>query len=206
MGVFTKFAADQFRTAQHVAPLIISAELHITSIFLEQHIKIVALHDHIVKFQEGQTFFHALLIAVGPQHIVHGEAGSHFAEQLHIVEAQKPIGIVHHHCFVLTELNEVFHLPLETGGIVVDIFLGQHLPHICTAGRISDHSSTPADEGNRFVPCHLQALHQRQRHKMSRCQTVCGAVKADIEHCFPRIDHTLDLFFVGDLGDQTSGL
>ena len=49
MSILAQLAANQLCTAQHVAPLIITAELHITAVFLEQHIEVIALHDHVVK-------------------------------------------------------------------------------------------------------------------------------------------------------------
>ena len=85
MGVLAQLPADQLGAAQHVAPLVVAAELHVAAVFLEQHIEIVALHDHVVKFQEAQALFHPLLVALGPQHVVHGKAGAHLPQQLHIV-------------------------------------------------------------------------------------------------------------------------
>ena len=51
--VFSEFAADQFRSCQHIAPLIVSSELQITSVILVQCIEIVRLHDHVVKLEEA---------------------------------------------------------------------------------------------------------------------------------------------------------
>ena len=53
MGILAKLSPDQFGSAQHIAPLIISAELHVAAVTLEQLIEIIALHDHVVKFQEA---------------------------------------------------------------------------------------------------------------------------------------------------------
>ena len=53
MCIFSKLSSDQFSTTQHVGPLVVSAKLHVTAVFLIQHIEIVALHDHVVKFQEA---------------------------------------------------------------------------------------------------------------------------------------------------------
>ena len=52
MSVLAQLSADQFCTAKHVAPLVVSSKLHVTAIFLEQHVEVIALHDHVVKFQE----------------------------------------------------------------------------------------------------------------------------------------------------------
>ena len=53
VGVFTQFSSDQLCAAQHIAPLVVAAELHAAAVLLIQHIKIVALHDHVVEFQEA---------------------------------------------------------------------------------------------------------------------------------------------------------
>ena len=50
IGVLAELPADEFRTAEHVAPLIVAAELHVAAVFLVQDIEIVALHNHVVKF------------------------------------------------------------------------------------------------------------------------------------------------------------
>ena len=49
-------------------------------------VEVVALHDHVGEFQEGQAFLHALLVAFGAQHVVHAEAGANFTQQLNVVQ------------------------------------------------------------------------------------------------------------------------
>ena len=53
IGILAKLTADQLGTAKHVAPLVIATELHVAAVFLVQHVEVVALHDHVVKFQEA---------------------------------------------------------------------------------------------------------------------------------------------------------
>ena len=62
-----------------------------------------------------------------------------------------------------------------------------------------------ADQGNRLVACHLQALHQGQGHKVACGQAVGSAVKADVKGCLAIVDQVDDLF-IGDLGHQAAGL
>ena len=71
MGVLAQLPADELGAAQHVGPLVVAAELHVAAVVLEQVVEVVGLHDHIVELQEGQALFHALLIALGPEHVVH---------------------------------------------------------------------------------------------------------------------------------------
>ena len=49
MRVLAEFSSDQLCTAEHVAPLVIAAELHVAAVSLEQLVEVVALHQHVVK-------------------------------------------------------------------------------------------------------------------------------------------------------------
>ena len=205
VGILAQLAADQLRAAQHIAPLVVAAELHIAAVVLEHIVEIVALHDHVVELQEAQALLHALLIALGPQHIVDGEAGAHLTQQIHVIQLQQPVGVVEHDGLAFTELDKALHLALKALGVVVDILLGEHLPHIGAAGGVTDHGGAAADEGDGLVARHLQALHQGQGHEMTRRQRVRCAVKADVKGSLAVVDHFTDLFLVGDLCDQATG-
>ena len=83
-----------------------------------------------------------------------------------------------------------------------NVFSGQHLSHIGSSAGITDHGCTAADQCDRLISCHLQSLHQGQRHKMTRRQAVCSTVKADVKGCFSVVDHFTDLFFICHLCKQ----
>ena len=85
-SVLAELAADQLGAAEHVAPLVVAAELQIAAVFLVERVEIVALHNHVVKLEEGEALFHALLVAFRAQHVVDREARAHFAQQLDVVE------------------------------------------------------------------------------------------------------------------------
>ena len=110
MGVLAQLLAYQLRTAEHVAPLVVAAELHIAAIVLEQVVEVVALHYHVVELQEAQPLLHALLVALGAEHVVDGEAGADLTQEVYIVEIQQPVGVVYHDGLVLAELNKALHL------------------------------------------------------------------------------------------------
>ena len=160
MCILAKLTADQFCTAEHIAPLVVTAELHIAIVLLVQMIEIIGLHDHVIKFQEAESLLHTLLVAFCAEHIVYREACSNIPKKLHIVQIQKPVGIIDHSGLSLTEFNESLHLFLEAGAIVINGLLCHHGTHICTTGRISDHSSAATNQCNGLVPCHLQPLHK----------------------------------------------
>ena len=172
---------------------------------LEHVVEVVALHDHVVELKERQALLHALLIALGAEHVVDGEAGTHITQQLNIIQVQQPVGIVQHQSLALREIDELLHLLLEAGCIVSNILLGQHLAHIGTARGVADHGGTAADQGNGLIASHLQALHQGQGHKMACSQAVRSAVKANVESGLAVVDEVNDLI-VGDLGHQTACL
>ena len=79
MSVLAELTSDKLCTAQHVAPLVITAELKVAVVLLEHVIKVVGLHDHVVKLQEGKSLLHTLLVALGTEHIVNGEAGTYLS-------------------------------------------------------------------------------------------------------------------------------
>ena len=206
MRVLSKLAADEFRAAEHVRPLIVAAELHVAVVVLEQVVEIVGLHNHVVEFKEAQALFHTLLVALGAEHIIDGEACADLAQKLDIVEVQQPVSVVDHDGLARPEFDEALHLTLEAFGVVVDILLGQHLAHVGAAGGVADHGRAAADERDRLVARHLQTLHKRQRHKMTGGQGIRRAVEADIELGLARVDHFADLRLIRDLLDKPSGL
>ena len=167
-------------------------------------VEVVALHDHVVEFKEGQTLLHPLLITFCPQHIVHGEASAHFPQQLHIVQSQQPVSVVDHQGFAVGEVDEAGHLLLEALGVVVDVFRRQHLAHIGFAGRVADEGGAAAQQGDGLVAVGLEAAHQAECHEVAHMEGVGGGVKSDVEGGLAAVDQFLYLFLVGDLGNQAS--
>ena len=85
MSILAQFLTDQLSPSQHIAPLVISAEFHITIVFLEHVVEVVGLHDHVVELQEGQSLLHTLLIALCTKHIVDRETSAYLTEQIDVV-------------------------------------------------------------------------------------------------------------------------
>ena len=88
---------------------------------------------------------------------------------------------------------------------MVNIFPGQHLSHIGSAGWISDHSGAAANQGNGSVPRHLKPFHQSQRHKMTGSKAVRRTVIPNIENCLSVIDQFLDFRLIRYLSNKASG-
>ena len=167
-------------------------------------VEVVALHNHVVKFQEAEPLLHALFVAFRGQHPVDAEAGTHLAQQLDVVQVHQPVGVVEHHRFAFTEFDEAFHLALEALGVVVNVLFCQHLAHIGAAGWVADHGGAAADQRDRTVARLLQALHQGQRHKVAGGQAICCTVEADVKGRLAAVNQFLDLFLVGHLCNQAA--
>ena len=204
MSVLAELLADKLSTAQHVSPLVVAAELHIAAVLLEQHVEVVALHDHVVELQEGQTALPALLVALEGQHLVYAEACADFSQHVDVVEVHQPVCVVDHDSLALGKIYESAHLLLEAVDIMLNGFRSQHLSHIGLAGGVADHSGAAAQQGDGLVACHLEALHQAQSHEVTYMQGIRGRIEADIEGRLALVDHLLDLFLVGNLRDKSS--
>ena len=127
---------------------------------LEHVVEVVALHYHVVKLKEAQALFHALLVALGSEHVVDREAGTDLAQKLNVIKRLEPGRVAKHERLTVGKINEFLHLALETLGIVLDGFLGQHLAHIGAAGGVADEGRAVSNEGDGLVTRHLQALHE----------------------------------------------
>ena len=204
VSILAELLAYELGSAEHIAPLIIAAELHVAAVVLEQIVEIVALHYHIVELKETQTLFHTLLIALGTKHIVDGEAGADLAKKFDIIEVEEPVGVVHHLSLALAEVDKTLHLASEALGVVIDILAGEHLSHVGTSRGVTYHCGTAADKSYRLVARHLKSLHERKSHEMTCREAVCGAVKADIKRGLAVVDHLFDFRFVRHLRDKSA--
>ena len=206
MGVLAELLADELGTAEHIAPLVVPAELHVAAVMLVEVVEVVALHEHVVELQKAQTLFHALLVALGAEHVVDGEARPDVADELDVVEVHEPVGVVDHDGLVVAELDEALHLLFEAVAVVLDHLRRHHLAHIRAAGGVADHAGAAADEDDGSVARHLQALHEAQRHEVADVEAVRRRVEADIEGRLALVDKLGDLLLACDLRDQAARL
>ena len=88
---------------------------------------------------------------------------------------------------------------------MLDNFRGHHGAHIRTSGWVANHTRASANQGNRLVACHLKALHQTERHEVAYMEAVSCGIEADIEYGLSLVDHFLNFFFVGHLGNKAPG-
>ena len=138
------------------------------------------------------------------EHSVYGEARAYLAEKLYVVEVEQPLGVVNHQSLAVGEVDKTAHLLLEALYVVLDLFLCEHLAHIGTSRRVADHACAAAEKRDRLVACHLQTLHQAERHEVAYVKAVGRGVKADIKYRLACVDQFSYFFFVCYLSNQTS--
>ena len=189
------------RPPRMFGPLVVAAALHDAVVLLEHVVEVVALHYHVVELEEAQTLLHALLVALGAQHVVDGEAGADVAQQLDIVELEQPVGVVEHESLAVGEVYELAHLDFELRGVGLYLLLGEHLAHVGAAGGVADHRRAAAEQSYRTVARELEAAHQVERHEVADVQAVRRRIEAYIERCLPGVDEVADLLLVRELGN-----
>ena len=84
--------------SDNIAPLIVSAELHHTTITPVELKEVIALHQHVVQLKEREAALQTLLVALKRQHAVNGEMHPNLTEKINVVEIQQPISVVCHRC------------------------------------------------------------------------------------------------------------
>ena len=131
---------------------------------------------------------------------------TYITNKFHIIEISEPVGIVYHSCLVFAKLNKSAHLLFKTFTVVINIFYSKNFSKVASAGRITDHTCTAANQCYRLVSCHLKSFHQTKCHKMTYMQAVCRRVKSYIECGLTVIYHFAYFFFVCDLSNKPSGL
>lgn len=176
------FSADKVCARKHIGPLVVATALQYATVFAVEHQEVVRLHKHIVEFEEGQTLFKALLVALRRKHTVDRKACAYFAQKVNIIEVEKPIGVVDENCRVFTlETYEFCHLLFETIDVVLNGLFGHHRAHIRTTGRVSHHCRATADKDNRTMSRVLQTFCNDHLHKMTYVKTVRRGVETDVE-------------------------
>ena len=130
---------------------------------------------------------------------------SDITKEFNVIKIHQPVCIIYHHSFAVRKIDETFHLLFEAVTVVLNGFRCHHLTHIASSGRITNHSSSAADQCDWLVSCHLQTFHQTQCHEMSYMKAVCCGVKSNIKCCFSIVDQFFNFFFICYLGNQAAG-
>ena len=136
------------------------------------------------------------------------EAGPDFAQKVYIVQVQQPVRVIDRNrlSLALSEIDKSAHLLTEALAVVLNLLNRHHGTGIGSAGRISDHARAAAQESDRFIPRHLQPLHQAQCHKVAYMEAVRGRIESDVKGRPAVIDHLTDLFRIRQLREKASRL
>ena len=183
-SLFSVLFPDQVRTAEHVAPLVVSAHFEAAAVAMEQLQEVVALHQHVGELQEAEAVLgrHTGLVAVRGEHLVDGELGADIAHKLDEVQVAQPVAVIDDDGVSFAEIQETGHLLFDALHVAVNGFRGQHFPHVRLAGGIADHGGSAAHQGNRLMAGPLHMRHRHDRDVMADMQAVRGGIKTDVKY------------------------
>ncbi len=85
-----------------------------------------------------------------------------------------------------------------------NLLLGQHLPHIGSARRVTHHGRSAAKNGNGPVAGLLHIGHNNKLQQMANMETVCGGIKAYIKSNAFTSKKLSDFILMGGLSNKAS--
>ena len=168
--------------------------------------EIIRLHNHVIEFQEGQSLFHALLVALCRKHAIDREMRPDIPQQFNVIQSPQPVAIIDHQRPALIEINKALHLFLEAVAVMLDHFIGKHLAHIAPSRRIPYRTGAATDKADRPVTGPLHVRHGHKAEEMSDMKAVRGGIKADIKSNLFIFQQGAHLFFIGALLDKSTFL
>ena len=177
-------AVAEIDAVDDVAPLVRAAHLQPAVAPLREFDEVVGLQDHVVEFEEGQR-----LLAIEPEldriegeHAVDGEMAADVAQELQVVDAAQPVGVVEHQrvgraAAVSQIVGEDL---LERGDVLLDRLDRHELARLVLEGGVADHAGAAAHQGDRPVPRLLQPVEQHDLDQRAGMQARGRRVEADI--------------------------
>ena len=115
---------------------------------------------------------------------------------------------------VYAVVSNVFPLVVEVEELVKELFellavmfyrLDIHyLTHICTSGRVADHTGAAADEHDRSMSELLHIHHDDDLHEVTHVEAVCRRIESNIELDFLVLKKFSDLLLISRLFYKTS--
>ena len=197
-------AADEVRAGEHVAPLVVAADLQAAAVVFEQLEEVIALHEHIVEFQERKARFHAALVAFGGQHAVDAEQRTHLAQKVNVVEIQQPVAVIDHDGLAVAEIQEARKLRLNAGDVFADGFAAHHLAQVALAAGVADHGGAAAAQDDGPVARPLEVTGHDDGHEVPHMQAVRRGVDAEVEGHGLALQRLVEVLLKGDLRDETA--
>ena len=126
------------------------------------------------------------------------------AQERDVFQPVQPFGIVAHDrvAAFLAEAEETLKHGLDTGLVVLDVFIRQQLAGLVLEGRIADLAGAAAHQHDRPVTGPLQVTKHHDLDKAADMQAVGRAVKADIGGHDLVVQHLVECVIIGALMDE----
>ena len=167
-----------------IAPLVRPAHLKRHAVAFMQRDEVIGLETHVVEFEERQLVLtlEAQLDGIHRQHAVDREMAADLAQEIDVVEAGEPLGIIGHDRIglALAEVQEFRKGSPDPRLVGLDRLLREELAALILAGRIADPRRTAADQRHGLAAGLLQPAQHHDRKDRTSVKRGGGAIKADI--------------------------
>ena len=200
-------AVAEVDAVDDVAPLVGAAHLQDRAVAPVELGEIVALHDHVVEFQEAQR-----LLAVEPQlhrieaqHAIDREVPADVAQEFDVLQLKQPVGIVDHEGRIgAPVVQDVAEDALDAGDVGVDLLGRQQLALVVAEGWVAHHRGAAAHEADRLVARLLEPVEHGDGDEVADVDRRRRGVVADIAADRPFEGEGVEPFRVGDLVDESA--
>ena len=142
--------------------------------------------------------FKPSLVGLKREHAVDRKVPSDVPQKINVVERPQPFRIVEQQG-VSGEVEEAFHLRLETLNVLVELGDREHFPNFGLTTGIPDHGGATTHQRDNTMPGALQVRKSHQRNQMPHMQRRRGGVKTDIGAETTGAGSGLELFGMGGL-------
>jgi hypothetical protein len=143
--------------------------------------EVVGLQEHVVELEERQTGLESGAIGLHAEHLVDREVAPVIAQELDVVQRSQPRRVVDHRRLARREIEIVFQLAPNGGGVGVDLFWSHDPPGGRPVGRVADHRRPAADERDGTVPGALEVRHRHDADQVPEVQRVGRGIAAVVE-------------------------
>src|SRR5713101_4259677 len=119
------------------------------------------------------------------EHAVNGEMAADIAQEIYVVEAVEPVGIVGHQGFAAAEGEELGKYRADAGKVLRDVLVAQQPPTFVLAGRVADPRSAATHQGDWPMSGLLEPVQQHDLDEAAHMERRGGAIKSDIGRDWP---------------------
>ena len=165
-------AAAEIDARDDIAPLIGAAHLQQRAVAPVDLDEVIGLQAHVVELDEGEFLlaFEPQLHRIHRQHAIDREVAADVAQEVDVVEAAQPFGVVEHQRVgrAVAEGEEAFEDGPDRRLVGVDLLDGQKLAALVLAGRIADPRRAAADQRQRLAAGALQPGEHHDRQQRCR--------------------------------------